>query len=136
MAQDNTETIINYAQTQVTQCTLKDGYVCEDITEDDFLSRESLDRLVPAVYLPIWQVAYEAFKNIEHLSSQQKQLKHYRIGVTESDEAYIVLFSALLLPQKIVENTPQGVTNITFGQSTKFWIDKSSLEVKKYLFYK
>lgn len=136
MAQDNTETIKKYAETQVTNCTLTDGYVCENITEDDFLSVESQKQLVPAIYFPAWQAAHEAFQNIEDLTIQQKQLKHYRIGITESDDAYIVLFSALLLPQKIVDNIPQGITNITYGQTTKFWVDKDSLQVTKYLFYR
>ncbi len=136
VAQDNTEAITNYAATQITDCTLADGYICEDISEDDFLSHQSLKQLMPAIYFPAWQVAYDAFQKLEDLSVQQKELKHYRIGMTESDDAYIILFSALLLPEKIVDNSPQGVTNITFGQTTKFWIDKQSLEVSKYLFYR
>lgn len=136
MAQDNTESVNEYAKTQITDCTLADGYICENIAEDDFLTPQSLEKLVPAIYFPAWQAAYGAFKEIEDLTVQQKQLKHYRIGMTESDDAYIVLFSALLLPEKIVDNSPQGVTNITYGQTTKFWIDKKSLQVSKYLFYR
>ena len=136
VAQDNTAGIKKYAETQVTNCTLKDGYVCEDISEDDFLSSQSQKKFVPAIYLPAWQAAYEVFQNIEDLTMQQKELKHYRIGMTESDDAYIVLFSALLLPQKIVDNTPHGITNITYGQTTKLWVDKESLQVTKYLFYR
>jgi len=136
MSQSDDQAINNYAATQVTDCSLADGYVCADISEDNFLSNQSLEQLVPAIYFPAWQAAYMSFKDIEDLTIQQKELKHYRIGMTESEDAYIILFSALLLPEKIVDNTPEGVTNITFGQTTKFWIDKQTLEVQKYLFYR
>ncbi len=136
MAKDNTAEVRKYAETQVVNCTLKDGYVCEGISEDDFLSAQSQNKFIPAIYFRAWEAAYESFQNIEDLTIQQKELKHYRIGMTESGDAYIILFSALLLPQKIVDNTPEGVTNITYGQTTKFWVDKESLQVTKYLFYR
>lgn len=135
MASDNTDDLKKYAATLVTDCVLTDGYVCESVIEDDFLSESSQARLVPAVYLPAWGAAYKAFNSLEDLSVDEKNLKHYRIGFTESGNDYIILFAALLLPARIVNTAPEGVSTISFGRSMKFWINKKSLNVTKHLYY-
>lgn len=135
MASDNTEELKKYAATLVTDCVLSDGYVCEQTTEDDFLSESSQTRMIPAVYLPAWQAAYRAFNALEDVSVDQKNLKHYKIGFTQSGSDYIVLFAALLLPARINNNTPEGFSTITFGRTMKFWINKQTLDVTKHLYY-
>ena len=130
------ELLENYVKTIVPACTLSDGYQCLDVEEDDFLSRESLDQLTPGQYLLAFKVAYEAFSELPELTIEQRHLKHYRIGFTESADSYIILFMPLLLPQNVENNKPVGYGTATFGKTVKFWVDKQSNQVTKHLFYK
>ena len=135
MATDNFEELKEYAASVVTSCVLSDGYVCEKITEDNFLSAPSQDKLIPAIYLSAWTKAYEAFNSLEDLTVDQKELKHYKIGFTETDADYIILFAALLLPARILNKVPEGFNTATFGRTTKFWINKETLSVTKHLYF-
>lgn len=130
------EVLENYVKTIIPGCTLSDGYQCLDVEEDDFLSRESLDRLTPGQYLMAFKVAYDAFSELPELTIEQRHLKHYRIGFSESADSYIVLFMPLLLPQYIENDEPVGYSTATFGKTVKFWVDKQSSRVTKHLFYK
>ena len=125
---------IDYVNRLSDRCTYTDGYVCTELREDNFLSADSEQRLVPGVYLHAWKVAWRDFVSLDNLTSQQKELKHYRIGFTENDQHYIVLFRALLLP-RLVDGKPQEVMQVTYGQSTKYWIEKDTLAIsdRKYL---
>ncbi len=130
------EMLDEYAKTVIPTCTLGDGYRCLDIKEDDFISRESLQRLTPGQYLLAFKVAYEAFSKLPELTVEQRHLKHYRIGFTESPDSYIILFMPLLLPERIENDKPVGYATATFGKTVKFWIDKRSNQVSKHLYFK
>ncbi len=116
-------------------CTYTDGYVCAELREDDFLTPDSERRLVPGAYLAAWEVARRDFSSLDDLTREQKDLKHYRIGFTENDRHYVILFRALLLP-RLVDGKPQGVMQVTYGQTTKYWIDKTTLMISDRKFLK
>lgn len=116
-------------------CTYDDGYLCVEPGEDDFLSRESEAQLVPAVYVNAFATALAHFKGLEMLTDAQKKLMHYKIGFTEDNAHYIVLFRALLMPN-IVDGKATGFATASFGMTTKIWIDKKTGDVVKHLFYR
>lgn len=133
--QDSVKQSIEYVAGLESDCILDHGYRCAETAEDDFLNTEALQRMVPAVYMPAWQVCYEDFLAISDLGAAQKELKHYKIGFTHNDDEIIVLLQALLLPE-MVDGAPQGVIRATFGRSTKYWVDRKSLAINKRLFMK
>nr|VFK64471.1 MAG: hypothetical protein BECKUNK1418G_GA0071005_10471 [Candidatus Kentron sp. UNK]VFK71102.1 MAG: hypothetical protein BECKUNK1418H_GA0071006_10511 [Candidatus Kentron sp. UNK] len=116
-------------------CALTDGYTCSEVEEDDFVRKTNKRVLVPGNYLTAWQICYGDFQTIEDISEEQKRLQHYRIGFTEDNENYIVLFSGLMLP-KMVNGKPEGLILGTVGRTTKYWVDKESFTISKRLFYK
>ena len=130
------EDLDNFVKTIIPTCTMGDGYHCLDIAEDDFLNPDSLDKLTPGQYLLAFNAAYQVFSELPELSIEQRHLKHYRIGFTESTDNFIVLFMPLLLPERIENNTPVGFATATFGETVKFWVDKNTNQVTKHLFYK
>ncbi|MDA9982401.1 hypothetical protein N9H39_06620 [Gammaproteobacteria bacterium] len=127
---------IDYVRDLDLDCTLTDGYVCANTEEDDFMRPESWQRMIPAVYMRAWQIAYEDFRQIADLSAEQKDLKHYKIGFTENDTQYIVVLLGLALPYIDEQGEPQGITSAVFGRSVKYWIDKKTNQIAKRLFYK
>ncbi len=133
--QDEVQRSIVYVQELPTGCTYTDGYVCAEPVEDNFLTADSERRLVPGIYLTAWEAAYRDFRSLDDLTAGQRNLMHYRIGITESDRHYIVLFRALLLP-RLVDGKANGVMRVTYGRSTKYWIDKQSLTVADRKFLK
>jgi len=64
----------------------------------------------------------------DELSTEQKLLRHYKIGFAEDDTHYLVLFDALSLPM-IEDGEVVGIMQSTIGKSTKIWVDKNSLAV-------
>ncbi len=125
--------------TEVDGCALVDGYHCIKRPQDDFLTKASQARLVSGNFLKAWQSAVVDFQNQPDQSQEQTQLKHYKIGFTESADHYIILFQALLLP--IVEEVDgetavTGLLRQTLGRTTKYWIAKDSFRVDSKLFYK
>ena len=130
------EILEDFIKTLIPTCTVGDGYQCLEIEEDDFLNPESLDKLTPGQYLLAFNAAYAAFSELAELSIEQRHLKHYRIGFTESADSFIILFMPLLLPQNIENNKPVGFSTATFGKTVKFWVDKRTYKVSKHLFYK
>ena len=130
------EDLEDFVKTIIPTCTMGDGYHCIEVTEDDFLNPESLDKLTPGQYLLAFTAAHQVFSDLPELSIEQRHLKHYRIGFTESADSFIVLFMPLLLPERIEDNMPVGFATATFGKTVKFWVDKKSNQVTKHLFYK
>lgn len=127
---------IRWIENHAPDCTLDDGYVCTDVTEDDFLSRRPGRITIPGPYLAAWSVCYADFQSIPDLSAEQKRLRHYRISFSESKDAYIVLFSALLLPRINADGEPDGILSVSYGRSTKYWVDKKTGKISKRLFQK
>ena len=133
--QESTQKSIDYVRNLQVECVFDHGYQCLEIEEDDFLSPHSDQNMVPALHLKAWQVCYEDFRKITDLTDEQKELKHYKIGITQNDSHFVVLFQGLLLPE-IVDGQPVGTTRSVFGLSTKYWVDKATFEISKRLFLK
>ena len=116
-------------------CVYEDGYTCAELPDPRFYSKKSQEAMLPAVYVQAWTSAYETFQNLAELTSQQKELKHYKIGFSEEKDQYIVLFSPLLLPY-LENGEPKGISTGIYGMSVKVWVDKKTLSVTKQLFLK
>ena len=80
-------------------CGLDHGYVCVEPREEDFLSLEADQRMLPGNWLKAWQAAWTDFLAIEDLEAEQREPRHYKFGFAESETAYIVHFQPLLLPR-------------------------------------
>ena len=130
---ESTKKSLDYVKNLRVDCVLDHGYRCMDIEEDDFLRPDSDKKMIPGVFLRAWEVSYADFKTIAELTDEQKELKHYKIGFTQNDDNFIVLFQGLLLPE-IVDGVPSGIIRSTFGLSTKYWIDRHTLKINKRLF--
>lgn len=115
-------------------CTLDNGYVCQPNEEMEIIADSS--RMPPGIYLKAWPVAYDNFRALDELSDEQKDLKHYKIGFAENEQNYLVVFSALLLPQINEAGQPEGILRTTLGKSMRYEIDKQSLKVVSRKYYK
>lgn len=123
----------DYVQNLPADCNYGDGYICEPSVKTD--NGQSLSNAIPARYLQAWTSAWQDFQQLTELSDAQKQLMHYKIEFSEEDQQIVVLFAALLMPY--VENgKASGISTATFGQSTRYWIDRKTLEITKRLFLK
>ncbi len=116
-------------------CAFVDGYVCPQPVNSDFLNTEAQEKMISGNLLKAWQVALTRFQSQPGLSSQQTDLKHYKIGFTESEDHYIVLFQGLLLPQ-VESGEVTGYLTRALGTTTKYWVEKKSFKIEKALFYK
>ena len=125
---------LNYIET-LTPCGFDHGYSCPEPVESDVLSIEADGQLVPGNYLKAWMVALEDFTSIDDLEVSQKQLHHYKFGFSENADQFVVEFQALLLPN-VDNGEVDGVIRATHGRTTRYWINKSSMEIDKRLFYK
>ncbi len=131
--QDSVKQSMEYVAGLDDSCVFDDGYRCIKVSEDDFLKRNPERVLTPGPYLKAWSVSYRDFLKIPDMTDEQKQLKHYKIGFTENETQYIILYQGLLLP--LLENGKvAGTMRATFGLTTKYWIDKKTLEIDKRLF--
>jgi hypothetical protein len=119
---------IEYVTSLDNACSYADGYLCENIVEENFLFPSPSAHMIPGIYLLAWEASYADFKRISDLSDEQKKLVHYKIGFTENKTQFIVLFNALLLP-RIEQGEPAGLLTVTLGRSTKYWIDRNTLEI-------
>ena len=131
--QDPVKQSMEYVAGLDDDCAYDDGYRCIEVPEDDFVSRHPGRSLTPGRYLDAWSVSYRDFLGIEEMNEEQKQLKHYKIGFTENDTQYIVLYQGLLLPM-LRNDKVIGTMRVTFGLTTKYWINKETLEIEKRLF--
>lgn len=131
--QDSVKQSMEYVESLDDDCTYDHGYLCLEATEDDFTGRDADRGLVPGPYLAAWQASYRDFLEIPEMTDEQKRLKHYKIGFIENDTQFIILYQGLLLP--MLENGEVvGTMRATYGISTKYWIDKNTLEIDKRLF--
>ncbi|MGA8258854.1 MAG: hypothetical protein WB783_01430 [Arenicellales bacterium] len=131
--QDSVKRSMEYVDGLHDNCVYTDGYRCIDVKEDDFIHPDPDRHWTPGPYLEAWSVSYRDFLQIPEMTEQQKQLKHYKIGFTENDTQYIILYQGLLLP--MLENGKVvGVMRATYGLTTKYWIDKKTLKIDKRLF--
>ncbi len=133
MADTETEASIQYVSELDTNCAYDDGYVCTEPVSDEFLF--SQEKMVPGAYLPAWAVAYADFSQRADLTDEQKKLAHYKIGLTETESDYVVVFRALLLPG-LEEGKPKGVLRTTLGQSMRYLVSKDGLVVREAKFYR
>lgn len=131
--QDSVKQSMEYVEALDDDCTYDHGYRCLETTEDDFTARDADRGLVPGPYLAAWQASYRDFLEIPEMTAEQKRLKHYKIGFTESDTQFIILYQGLLLP-RLENGKVVGTMRATYGISTKYWIDKTTLDIDKRLF--
>lgn len=110
-------------------CALRDGYVCEPDSIHDFYSAEAQSQMVSGVLLNAWLIAWEDFRSQPSLSDSQKHLKHYRTGVLQFADAYIVRFQGLLLPEVDDAGEISGALRATLGASVEYRIDRSTLKI-------
>ena len=116
------------------KCTLGDGYVCQTIEEVEVIANQA--HMARRVYLDVWTIAYTDFQAIEELTVEQKNLAHYKVGFAENDKSYVVIFSALLLPQIMPDGQPEGLLRSTFGKSMRYEIDKQSKQIISRKYYR
>lgn len=131
--QESVKRSMEYVSQLDDNCVYDHGYRCIEIAEDDFTSRDPNRAWTPGPWMEAWSVTYRDFLDIEEMSSDQKNLMHYKIGFTENDTQYIVLYQGLLLPM-LKDGEPDGVMRVTYGLTTKYWVDKQTLEIDKRLF--
>lgn len=131
--QESVKQSMAYVDALDDRCVYDHGYRCMEPAADDFIAREADGAMVPGLYLSAWEAAYRAFLEIPEMTAEQKRLRHYKISFAENETQYIVLFQGLLLPM-LEEGKVVGTMRATYGISTKFWIDRQSLEIDKRLF--
>ncbi len=127
------EQALSYVSANAGDCTLQDGYECAPIKETDFLFEQ--DRMLAGNYLQVWPIVLADFSARDDLSAAQKELKHYKIGFTENETHYVVVFRALLLPE-IKDGQVVGVLRSGLGKSMRYEVDKARMQVDKALFYR
>ena len=116
-------------------CGFDHGYVCMAQDESDFIGMAAAKKMVPGNYLKAFASALDAFQNAADLDEEQRDLKHYKVGFSENPTQYVVHFQALLLPE-VKQGKATGISRSALGQSTRYWINKQTLEVEQRLFYK
>lgn len=131
--QDSVKQSMEYVEKLDDDCVYGHGYRCIEVSEDNFLGPDPDRAWIPGPYLEAWSVAYRDFLDIPEMTDEQKRLKHYKIGFTQSDTQFIVLYQGLLLPM-LDNGEVVGTMRATYGISTKYWIDKETLEIDKRLF--
>ena len=122
---------LNYIQDLPDNCALADGYTCLD----DANIANTRTTAIPGNYLKAWSICYEDFLNIEDLTEEQKQMRHYKIFLSQEPNHYTVEFVGLLLPY-VEQGHPVSVLTGVYGRSTKYWVDKNTFNISKRLFYK
>ncbi len=128
--------VIDFVKNASEDCAYDDGYVCrEEVVEDPFESSESNDKMLPGAYLKAYSVAQADFASLNHLSEEQRNLKHYKIGFTENATDFIVIFRALVLPN-LTDGKPDGYSHGSFGITTKYGIDKKTYAISDRKLYR
>ena len=133
VADPDTAAGMAYVSTLDDTCAYADGYQCVQPVVDDFMF--SPDKMVPAAYLAAWPVVYADFLQQADLNAEQKKLKHYQIGFTETATDYVVIFRALLLPA-VSDGKASGVLRTTLGQSMRYVVSKETLAVREMKWYR
>jgi len=114
-------------------CVFDDAYRCLENEEDNFLSPASNGRMIPGPWVNAFGVALTDFNSNDELTAEARNLRHYKIGFSQNEQSYVVLFRALLLPS--VENGQvTGILRTSVGKTTKYWIDKRTMAVSKRLY--
>lgn len=120
---------LDYVRDLTKDCTLTDGYECKEVAEDDFLRPGSWEKMIPARYLAAWEVCHQDFRQLSELTEEQRELRHYKVGFTENDTAYVILLQGLQLPYIDENGKRNGIVSAVFGRSVKYWVDKQSLTI-------
>lgn len=134
--EDSFKRSVDYVDGLDMDCTLTDGYRCAEVKEETYMDPDSLRTMMSAAYLQARQIAYDDFLNIPDLTEAQKDLKHYKVGFTESDDQYIVVILGLALPYIDDQGQVDGIVNAVYGRSMKYWIDKKTRQISKRVFFK
>lgn len=131
--QESVKQSMKYVDSLDDDCVYDHGYQCLEVSEDDFLGPAPDRDWVPGPYLEAWSACHRDFLAIPEMMAEQKRLRHYKIGFTENDTHYIILYQGLLLPM-LEDGEVVGTMRATYGISTKYWINKETLNMDKRLF--
>ncbi len=119
---------IDYVNNLTEDCVFDHGYSCAEVAGDTFLQPDSEARRIPGRWLEAWPAALTALVTSDDLSTEQKLLRHYKIGFAEDETHYLILFDALTLP-RLEDGKVVGLMSAAIGKSTKVWVDKKTLSV-------
>lgn len=119
---------IEYVNNLIEDCVFDHGYQCAEVAGDTFLEPASEAKRIPGRWLEAWPAALTALVTSQDLSTEQKLLRHYKIGFAEDETHYLILFDALSLP-RIEDGKPAGLMSASIGKSMKIWVDKATLSV-------
>jgi len=90
---------------------------------------------IQGIYLQVWNMVFKEFLNNSNIPENKKILKYYIVTISESNNQYIVDFSPILAEiisgNKIIKG---GSTPHT--KSIAYWVDKKTMSVIKYNFFK
>ncbi len=131
--QDSVKQSNEYVESLSGDCVYDHGYRCIEPSGSDFSAPESDRELLPGPYLEAWSASYRDFLDIAEMTSEQKRLRHYKIGFGETDTQYIILYQGLLLPT-LENGEVTGTMRATYGISTRYRINKETLEIDERLF--
>ncbi len=126
---------VEYVDGLAANCDYRNGYQCADAPPEigksskAFIAAIDQSGTVSPMFLQTWPLAYDAFQNIEDLSDEQKQLKHYRIGFHYSEPLITIWFKPLLLPQ-IDQGEVVGNMRAHIGQDVRVIVDSASNTTK------
>ncbi len=116
-------------------CGLDHGYRCVPVGEEDFTGLEADRRMLPGNWLRAWQVAQADFRATPDLPEEARALKHYKFGLAETADAYVVHFQPLLTPM-VEDGEVTGIARASIGRQARYWIDKTDFSVARRQFYK
>ncbi|HSH43819.1 MAG TPA: hypothetical protein VK973_16985 [Arenicellales bacterium] len=126
--QESVRQSMAYVDSLDERCVYDHGYRCIEAPGDDAAAPEAERLLVPGRYLEAWSVSYRDFLDIAEMNDEQKRLKHYKIGFSESDSHFIILYQGLLLP-RLEDGGVVGTLRATYGISTRYLINKETLAI-------
>lgn len=117
---------IEYVRALPLDCVLTDGYVCAEPGEEPGAGVAGEE--VPGAWLRAWEVAYRDFLSIAELTSEQKDLRHYRVSFAVDGDNLVIELRGLLLPW-IENGKPAGTLLAVFGRSTRYVVSRRDLRI-------
>ncbi|CAC9551734.1 hypothetical protein [uncultured Gammaproteobacteria bacterium] len=90
---------------------------------------------IEGVHLKVWNIVYKNFINNNYIPKNKKNLRYYSIKISENENQYIVYFGPII-SEFILNNkvTKGGGTERT--KSIEYWINKKTMSITKYIFFK
>jgi len=118
----------DWVATRDFHCTLTDGYQCIQVASAAS-AHPAAGMVIPAIYLPVWEICYRDFMAIKDLTPDRKELRHYRISFQETTDSYVLEFRGLLLPAIDADGQVNGVLPAVYGRSLRYVVNKNSRQI-------